>query len=180
MTTGFVNKRSILFGIDTHVADLTGSLALAETLDSGQQERDGSTQGGQQAIRANLGLAGRAIFTFANITTPAVSNLIIVVTSSTFIANSNASKDWFLKRGTTIIDDFSLPIADTNSNDVNLRIFIDENPPAGIFTYTLEEVDGNTYAGMAAQLFFIAATDTHVATLNGANTQRVTDEDVLS
>ena len=174
MSEVFPNKNPILFGagedseaiIDTPAAaGLTGSLILSEDLDQGITRVDATNSSSMQTTRNRIGNDGVALITFSNVTTPTDSVLIIVVVSSTTIAGINLSKDWLLKRGTTTIDTFSLESADTNSQNADMRVFVDENPTAGTFDYTLVEDDPNTFGGMTATLFFIKGTDTHGAVI---------------
>lgn len=182
MTTGFVNKKSIILGEDTQAADLTGSLILTEDLDQGQQSDPATTDAGNpsQNSRRNNGILDNAVATFTNIETPDNSVLVIIVATSTYIVNTGSDKDWRIQEDSQTVDTFQREAASGTQIKAELRVFINENPTPGIHTYTVNEDDGNTFGGFVANLFFIKGTDTHAAALIGANTQRSTDESILS
>ena len=181
MSEVFPNKNPILFGSgedsiaiidDEAVAGLTGSLILSEDLDQGQQEQI-ATLGlgfGNEPRAQTTGGEDAAIATFSNITTPADSVLIIIVATGTFVGNSNFSKNWKIQRNGSIIDTFSLSTSRINQQRAELRIFVDVNPPAGTFNYTVNEDDLTTFGAMNATLFFIKGTDTHAAIIATAAT----------
>ena len=140
---------------------LLGSLVLAKDTDQGTTQLNATTASAMQTTRVRTGSMGNTLITFASVTTPTDSVLIIIVASATFSAGINTSKNYLLKRGATTIDTFSLQAADTNSTNADLRVFTDASPTAGTNTYTLEENDPNTFGGVTANLFFIKGTDTH-------------------
>lgn len=147
--------------IDTPaVAGLTGSVTLAKDTDQGITPINATQSSSSVTSRIRTGNDGVALITFSNVTTPTDSILIIVIASSTFLLG-NADKDWLLKRDTTTLDTFSLESGDSNSQNADMRVFVDANPTAGTFDYTLVEDDANTFGGMTMTLFFIKANDTH-------------------
>ena len=175
MSEIFPNKNPILFGQaedsiaiidDEAVAGLTGSLIQAKNTDQGISGFPASSQGGALPVRQTTsGGIGNDLITFSNVLTPADSVLIIVVACATFSAAGAFSKDWLLKRDATTLDSFSLATGDTGSIDVNMRVFVDANPTAGTFDYTLTEDDATTFGAISVTLFFIKATDTHAGVI---------------
>lgn len=168
----FPDAKPFLLGGDSHAAAVT----LAQALDQGLTQANGSNSSSMQTTRNTIGSDGNAVITWSNITTPTeTSVLIIIIVSSTFIAGSTLSKDWFLKRDTTTIDTFSLESSDTNSQNTDMRVYTNFSPTAGTNTYTLEEDGGNTFGGIAGTLFFI----TGDGVLTGANTNSTHETEVL-
>jgi len=167
----FPNAKPLLLGdpedsigiIDTSaVAGLSGSLVMSKDLEQTPQGISGTTQVQAQGRAHTTDGLGFAVATFSNITTPTEKSvLVIVVASGTFIANQNFRKDWVIKRGATVLDTFDLQSSQTNQQSVELRTFFDTSPPAGTFTYTVNEDDVTTYGTIEVTLFFIKGTDTH-------------------
>jgi len=168
----FPNSNAPLFGagedsegiiVTPAVAGLTGSLVLAEDLDQGNTAIPATTTSTtNQQPRRRTGIDQNVVITFSNITTPDDSNLIIIFASATFLANTNSTKNWkFVRDGTTTLDTFTQQASHGTQTQANLRVFVDENPPAGSHTYTIVENNGNTYGGIIGNLFFVVATDTH-------------------
>lgn len=175
MSKVFPNSKPKLLGegedsigiIDTPaVAGLTGDLVMSKISDTGYTDIPATSSGTFIASRSRVGSNGSIRFTLSNITTP-VENpnkstlVIIVAASNAGSVASNSTKDWVLKRDATTIDSFSLVGASPDKTEADIHIFIDTNPPAGTFDYTLVEDDGNGYGGIGIQLFFILGTDTH-------------------
>ena len=146
--------------------NLLGSLVMSKVLDSAQQKFGGTTSSAMVNGRGTIsgGVSNQPIV-ISNVTTPTEkSELVIIVGAAPLLTvASNTSKDWLLKRGATTIDTFSLIAGDSNSSEVDLRIYVNPNPVVGTHNYALEEDDADTYGTVTMQLFFIKGTDTHTA-----------------
>jgi len=176
MSDIFPNKNPKLFGeaedsigiIDTSaVAGLTGDATLSEGGNTTTQQHRASTAGSSVTDRLTVSVSiGNPIVTFSNITTPPNSILIINTYAAPILTDgSTLVKNVVLRRDTSDLSSFTTIVRNsTTGAEIFLEnTFIDINPPAGTFDYTLEEDDVNSFASITVTLMFIVLTDTHAA-----------------
>jgi len=174
-----VNSKVKITGADTHSADLTGTTTLAEGGNTETQNANGTTSGGATTTKRNNGSDGATILTFSSITTPVNSTLIIITATAPQLTTGSNAKTILLKRGSTVLETISIDGIDSNSTVQIANIHIDASPQSGTNTYTLEQDDNSSFGGVTATLMFIELTDTHAASLIGANTQNTNASDSL-
>lgn len=151
----------------TPTATLTGS-AILSSANEGTSGTTGTSNSSALTTKFIAGSNGTDRGTVASVVTPDNSVLIMIASATPILSNSNSTKSWTFKRGTTVLETFTLSNANQNALS-DLHTFRDDTPTTGTHTYTLTENDGDGFGGIQLSVIFVEVTDTHAATSKKVN-----------